>query len=43
MDSKETCSNCNEEMIAEGVHIEIGYIYPPFHCDNCGWSEKCDL
>lgn len=37
------CPNCNSEVEIDGVDIGIGYIYPPLHCENCGWSEKCDL
>lgn len=37
------CPNCGCLAEADGIHNGIGYIYPPLHCDNCGWSEHCYL
>ena len=34
---------CGVTMQSEGVSVGIGYVYPPFHCDSCGYTEKCDL
>lgn len=38
---KAICPICGSEMISEGVHNGIDYVYPPFYCNNCGYSEKC--
>lgn len=38
---EEKCPICGEMTYAEGVHNGIAYVYPPLHCDNCGWSEYC--
>lgn len=37
------CPVCNLEMETEGIDNGIGYVYPPFFCGNCGWTEKCGL
>lgn len=37
------CPNCGCVTDADGVHNGIGYVYPPLHCSNCGWSETCGL
>lgn len=37
------CPNCKGQAFSEGVNVGVGYYYPPFHCDNCYWSEKCHL
>lgn len=36
------CPKCGGEAFSEGVNVDVGYYYPPFHCF-CGWSEMCDL
>lgn len=36
------CPRCGKKAYSEGIDNEIGYIYPPFHCDY-GWSEMCNL
>ena len=38
---QEPCPECCETMYSEGVSNGIGYHYPPFHCDRCGYSERC--
>ncbi len=37
----EKCPTCGSEMEAEGIDVGIGYVYPPFHCNDCGYSEGC--
>lgn len=39
----EKCPNCGEQAQSDGVNNGVGYVYPPMHCDNCGWSEHCHL
>lgn len=36
----EKCPVCGEMAEAEGVHNGVGYIHPPLHCFNCGWTEE---
>ena len=38
---QEPCPKCGEIMYSEGVSNGIGYYHPPFHCDKCGYSERC--
>ena len=37
------CPNCGQDSESEGVDVGVGYVYPPLHCFNCGWSEYCHL
>ena len=37
------CPNCGQDSEVEGVDVGVGYVYPPLHCFNCGWSEHCHL
>lgn len=27
----------------ESIDNGIGYVYPPFNCENCGWCECCEF
>ena len=38
---KKICPKCGETIYSEGIDNGIGYVYPPFHCDECGWVERC--
>ena len=33
------CPKCGENVYIEGVDVEVGYYYPPLHCE-CGWNES---
>ncbi len=35
------CPKCGENVYVEGVDVEVGYYYPPLHCE-CGWNESED-
>lgn len=39
----EICPNCSKQAESEGVNNGCGYVYPPFRCYYCGWSEQCEL
>jgi len=39
----EDCPNCCKKAESEGINNGVGYVYPPFHCYYCGWSEQCNL
>lgn len=36
------CPKCGTKIYTEGVNVEVGYYYPPLHCEECGWTEKID-
>lgn len=35
------CPVCGGVTEAEGVNVGVGYIYPPFRCTECYWTEHC--
>jgi hypothetical protein len=34
------CENCGGECYRDEVDIGVGYVYGPYGCPSCGWSES---
>lgn len=41
LERKGICPECGEVTISNKVPNGVGYVYQPFHCDNCLWCEGC--
>lgn len=38
-DEKQDCPKCQQECWRDEVDVGVGWIYGPWGCGNCGWSE----